>query len=546
MTMKRFPWGARVGWLVGLAVAATAGHAAIQDPVRLDAGLIAGGETSPSGVRVFRGLPFAAPPVGENRWRAPQPVPHWEGVRDASKFGNVCIQHVTEPRYVNIANMAGSPPMSEDCLYLNVWTAAASPNDKLPVMVFFFGGAFTDGGGAAPLYDGTHLAERGAVVVTMNYRLGPFGFLAHPALTADSKIKSSGNYGIMDMVASLEWVKRNAAAFGGDPGNVTIFGQSAGAMAITSLMTSPLTEGLFQRAIAESIMGGAVVPNRPNATLAAQEQEGLRQAQAAGVETVEQLRALSPDEVAEKFRANTMIVDNYVIPEDPAIVFAEGRQHKVDVLMGANAAELSFGGGGGGRRGPGEGAGAAGGSGSAGASGSASASGRAGGSSAGPTSGPASASDGSDRIFFTAWRVAEYERAAGQDAYVYWFSRKSPAAEGKDPYLPVHASEVKYVFDNLGEQPLFPDTSDAKLVAASAADQQLADRMASYWVNFARTGNPNGEGLPKWPALEGLDSVDAAVLDVDVEAGSASLPTIEQMKAQEARLREQLEPLLKK
>jgi para-nitrobenzyl esterase len=504
--MKRFPCGARIGWLVGLAVAATASHAAIQDPVRIDAGLVAGGETSPSGVRVFRGLPFAAPPVGNNRWRAPQPVEPWQGVRDASKFGNVCIQHVTEPRYVNIANMEGSPPMSEDCLYLNVWTAAAAPGDKLPVMVFFYGGAFTDGGGAAPLYDGTALAERGAVVVTMNYRLGPFGFLAHPALTADSKIKSSGNYGIMDMVASLDWVGRNIAAFGGDPGNVTIFGQSAGAMAITSLMTSPLTDGLFQRAIAESIMGGAVVPNRPNATLAAQEQEGLHQAQAAGIETAEQLRALSADEVAEKLHAQTMIVDNYVIPEDPAIVFAEGRQHKVDVLMGANAAELSFGG----RR------------------------------------GPAGASDGSDRIFFTAWRVAAYEQAAGKNAYVYWFSRKSPAAEGKDPYLPVHASEVKYVFDNLGEVPLFPDTSDAKLVATSAADQRLADTMASYWVNFARTGNPNGKGLPNWPEHTGLDSVHAAIFDVDPNAASAGLPTIEQMQAQEKQLREQLAPLLEK
>src|SRR5690606_21929283 len=345
-----------------------------------------------SGVRIYRGLPFAAPPVGENRWRPPQPVEPWQGVRDASKFGNVCVQADTG-RYVNIAIMEGQPPRSEDCLYLNVWTPAKSQDDRLPVMVYFYGGAFTDGAGSAPLYDGTALAERGVVVVTMNYRLGPFGFLAHPALTAESVHKSSGNYGIMDMVASLEWVQRNIDAFGGDPGNVTIFGQSAGAMAITSLMTSPLAEGLFHRAIAQSIMGGAVSPNAPNATLEAQEQQGLRNAQAAGLETLEAMRALaaeeggekgpgtqtvdgddhrsprgprnahaagletleamralSTEEVVEKFpRTQTMIVDNYVIPEDPAIVFAEGRQHKVDVLMGANAAELSFGG----RRGPG-------------------------------------------------------------------------------------------------------------------------------------------------------------------------------------------------
>ena len=499
--MNRFQLRPRAGWLVSLAVMATIGHAAIEDPVQLDAGLVAGGETSPSGVRVFRGLPFAAPPVGENRWRAPQPVEPWEGVRDASEFGNVCVQAQTEPRYTNIANMEGSPPLSEDCLYLNVWTPAESAGDELPVMIFFYGGAFTDGGGAAPLYDGTALAERGAVVVTMNYRLGAFGFLAHPALTADSEFESSGNYGIMDMVASLEWIQRNIAAFGGDPDNVTIFGQSAGAMAITSLMTSPLAEGLFHRAIAQSIMGGGVSPNGPNATLAAQEQQGLTQAQEAGIETAEELRALSTEEVPETFRAQTMIVDNHVIPEDPAIVFAEGRQHDVDVLMGANAAELSFGG----RR------------------------------------GPPGASDGSDRIFWTARRIAEYQRAAGQDAYVYWFTQTSPAPEGSDPFMPVHASEVKYVFDNLGEIPLFPDSSDARLAAASAADQRVADMVASYWVNFARTGDPNGEGLPEWPAHTGLDTVNAVILDAD--PASKSLPTQEQMQAHEARLQEQLETL---
>ena len=501
--MKRFELCARAGWLVGLAAMATTGHAAIEEPVRLDSGLVSGAETAVEGVRVFRGLPFAAPPVGENRWRAPQPVVPWEGVRDASQFGNVCIQPETEPRYVNIANMEGSPPLSEDCLYLNVWTSAVSADDALPVMVFFYGGAFTDGGGSAPLYDGTALAERGAVVVTMNYRLGPFGFLAHPALTAESEFGSSGNYGIMDMVASLEWVQRNIAAFGGDPSNVTIFGQSAGAMAITSLMTSPLAKGLFHKAIAQSIMGGAVSPNGPNATLAAQEQQGLTNAQAAGIETVEELRALSVEEVAQKFpRTQTMIVDNYVIPEDPAIVFAQGRQHKVDILMGANAAELSFGG----RR------------------------------------GPAGASDGSDRIFWTAWRIAEYQRAAGQDAYVYWFTQTSPAPEGSDPYLPVHAAEVKYVFDNLGEQPLFPDASDPALAAASEADQRVADMVASYWVNFARSGNPNGPDLPEWPAHTGMDSVKAVILDAD--PASKSLPTLEQMQAHEERLQQQLAPLL--
>lgn len=469
----------------------------VSETIELANGTVSSDLVSDSGVRSFRGLPFAAAPVGDNRWRAPQPVEPWDGVRDASEFGNVCIQADTRPRYINIANMDGSPELSEDCLYLNVWTPAESANDALPVMVFFYGGAFTDGGGAPPLYDGTALAERGAVVVTMNYRLGPFGFLAHPALTAESDYSSSGNYGILDMVASLEWVQNNIEAFGGDPDNVTIFGQSAGAMAITSLMTSPLTEGLFHRAIAQSIMGGGASPNGPNATLEAQEQAGLQAAQAAGLETLEEMRALSSDEVREIFRAQTMIVDNYVIPEDPAIVFAEGRQHDVDVLMGANYAEMAFGGGG-----------------------------------IDPNNNP------SDRIFWVARRIAEYQRAAGQNAWVYWFTQNGA---GSDENLPVHASEVKYVFDNLGEIPLFPDSSDAETIAASEADQALADRMASYWVNFARTGDPNGEGLPEWPAHAGSDNVSAAILDAD--PASKSLPSAEAMQQLDAQLEQQLDNL---
>jgi para-nitrobenzyl esterase len=493
-----------------------AAEAQISDPVRLDAGLVAGGETSASGVRVFRGLPFAAPPVGDNRWREPQPVPRWQGTRDASKFGNVCIQPPGQGR-VNIAAMDGSPPMSEDCLYLNVWTPAKSASEDLPVMVFFYGGAFTEGGGAAPLYDGTSLAERGAIVVTMNYRLGPFGFLAHPALTADSPHKTSGDYGIMDMVASLEWVHANIKAFGGDPQNVTIFGQSAGAMAITSLMTSPPAKGLFHRAIAESIMGGGANPGMM--TLERAEEQGAQAATAAGLSTARELRALSADEVSATFRGATMIVDNWVIPEDPALVFAAGRQHDVDVLFGANAREMSFGGGGRGGGGGGRGAPAA---------------------AAGGSPAPA-ASDGSDRIFWVARRIAEYQRAAGHEAYVYWFTQTSPAPAGSEPSLPVHASEVKYVFDNLGDLPLFPDSSDHNLVAASAADQRLADVMASYWVNFARSGNPNGPGLPEWPEHSGLDRVNAAILDAD--PASEALPTLEQMEALEAQLQQQLEAL---
>ena len=500
--------------LIGLCLLAASGQAAIEDPVQLKAGLVAGGETTPSGVRVFRGLPFAAPPVGENRWKAPQPVEPWEGVRDASEFGHVCVQPDTG--YTNIANMEGQPSRSEDCLYLNVWTPAEDARDRLPVMVYFYGGAFTDGGGAPALYDGTALAERGAVVVTMNYRLGPLGFLAHPLLTAESAAKSSGNYGILDMVASLQWVQDNIAALGGDPDNVTIFGQSAGAMAIASLMTSPLAEGLFHRAISQSIMGGAVQLNGANATLAAEEQAGLQKAEAAGLTTLAAMRALTPEQVAAAFpRTQTMIVDNYAIPEDPAIVFAEGRQHDVDVLMGANANEMSFGGRGGGRgRGAGPG---------------------------GPPAPDASAAPaaptadaGSALVFWRGWRIAEYAREAGQDAWVYWFAQSSPGPAGGSASLPVHAAEVKYVFDNLGEIPLYPDTSDPELAAASAADQRVADLVASYWVNFARNGNPNGRGLPEWPEHTGLDEVNTAILAAD--PATVVVPTLEQMRTLDAQL----------
>ena len=213
------------------------------------------------------------------------------------------------------------------------------------------------------------------------------------------------------------------------------------------------------------------------------------------------MRALSTEEVSQTFRAQTMIVDNYVIPEDPAIVFAQGRQHKVDVLAGSNANEMSFGG----RR------------------------------------GPAGASDGSDRIFFTALRVAEYQREAGKNAYTYWLTQSSPAPEGSEN-LPVHGSEVKYVFDNLGELPLFPDSSDAALAGASEVDHRVADMVADYWVNFARTGNANGEGLPNWPAHTGLDAVNTMV--IDATPGATSAPTLEQIRQHEEGLQRQLQPLL--
>jgi carboxylesterase type B len=321
-------------------------NAALKEPLKLDSGEIGGSVESAPGIRAFKGIPFAAPPVGALRWTAPQPVAKWTGVRDASKYGNVCIQPPGQGR-LNIANMEGSPPTSEDCLYLNVWTGAASATEKRPVMIWWFGGAFTEGGGAVPLYDGTALAKKGVVVVTMNYRLGAFGFFTHPALTAESSHKASGNYGLMDMLASARWVKNNIAAFGGDPNNVTVFGQSAGAMAIASLVASPESKGLFNRAISESgaWMGLGMAPGMT--TRAQAEERGVKAATDAGVSTATELRAMSAADVTAKLRSGgcpgCMIVDGWVIPEDPSVTFAANRQNAVDVLVGSNQEELSFG-----------------------------------------------------------------------------------------------------------------------------------------------------------------------------------------------------------
>jgi para-nitrobenzyl esterase len=507
--------------IVGLA------QAAIDDPVRLDSGMVSGGAISSAGVRAFRGIPFAAPPVGELRWRAPQRVGPWAGVRDASQFGNVCIQPPGEGR-LNIAAMEGSPPLNEDCLTLNVWTTARSAGDSLPVMVYFFGGAFTEGGGSVPLYDGAALAQKGAVVVTMNYRLGAFGFFAHPALTASSSLNTSGNYGIMDMLASLEWVQANIEVFGGNPENVTIFGQSAGAMAIESLVTSPRAADLFHRAIGQSIMGGGVMPGM--GTLDRAEQRGVEAAQAAGVSTAAELRALTAEQVVNYFRSAGMIVDNWAIPEDPARVFADGRQNRVDVLFGANRDESFF-----------------------------------------PArttpeqfveqaknrygelsdaylsvyphatadeAGVASAEAFRDQAFWNAHRTADYQRQLGQSAYVFFFTQNPPGAYGEA--LPAtHASEVPYVFNNLGELPLFPDRSVPELAAASVADKKLADQMSSYWVNFARSGNPNGDNLPRWPKHDGLNSVAAVILDS--EPAREALPSLSRMKFYDRVLNRQLD-----
>jgi para-nitrobenzyl esterase len=502
-------------------LACTTAIAAVKEPIELDSGLLGGSAESSNGIRVFRGIPFAAPPVGTLRWQPPQPVAKWDGVRDASKFGNVCIQPAgpsSGPQArLNIAFMDGSPPAAEDCLYLNVWTPAKSANEKLPVMLYWFGGAFTEGGGSVPLYDGDALARKGAIVVTMNYRLGPYGFFVHPALTAESPHKASGNYGLMDMLASARWVRKNIEAFGGDPDNVTVFGQSAGAMAIASIVASPEAKGLFRRAISQSGAWMGLGVSAAMRTRAQAEEVGVK---AAGdVTTAAQLRAMSTADVTAKLRSAGMLVDGWVIPEDPTVTFANGKQNAVDVLVGSNKDESFFN---------------------------------------APvttqqfeerakarwgdladeylkvyphaTDAEAALSTAENTGDGTYWHMrlyADYQVKKGNKAYLYYFAQNPPGKPGSPAFPAAHAAELPYVFDTLGQLHLFPDASLADLAAASPPDRKLADLMSSYWVNFARSGDPNGKGLPEWKAHKAGNGQDGALLDAD--PASEHLPSADRL-----------------
>lgn len=287
-----------------------AGQAQQWEPVQTRDGLVQG--TYENGQQVFKGIPFAAPPVGQNRWRAPQAVEKWSGVKMAKQYGPSPYQ-------------GGNPPAgkSEDCLYLNVWSPAKSPAEKLPVLVWIYGGGFSFGSTAEPGYTGEKLAAKGVVLVSIAYRVGQLGFLAHPELTAETSYKASGNYGLLDMIAGLQWVKNNIAAFGGDPGKVTIFGESAGGIAVSMLCASPLAKGLFHGAISQS--GGSFGPPRLTTypgenqkTLADAEAMGLEYMKSAGAKNLQELRAITPDKLPaiRGLGGSWPTIDGYVIPAD--------------------------------------------------------------------------------------------------------------------------------------------------------------------------------------------------------------------------------------
>jgi para-nitrobenzyl esterase len=482
-------------WVAFAFAAIVALPAAAPEPVRTDAGLITPAANSPEGVRVFRGIPFGAPPVGPLRWNAPQPVPSWDGVRKADAFGPVCVQPKGVGRLNVSVDMPDSPKADEDCLYLNVWTGATraiSATGQRPVMVWIFGGAYTEGAGSSRHNDGEALARKGVVLVTFNYRLGPFGFFSHPELTKESGHNASGNQAVLDSIAALTWVQKNIAAFGGDPANVTIFGESAGAALSAGLVGSPLAKGLFRRAISESgaWMGLGMGPMRSLASAEAPSGRGASPMQAS---PLAELRAKSTDEISKELRGAGMIADGWAIPEDLSATFATGRQNAVDVLVGSNKDEGSFI-----LRGPtaeqwtsrvrdrwGDLADAY--------------------LKLYPAASDAEAAKSSETAFSDemAWHMRLYARAEaklGKQAYLYYFTHEPPVAAGQPNLRATHTAEIPYVFNNLKAMRVYPDTSSPELSAASEADRKLADIVSSYWVNFARTGNPNGKGLAEWPA----------------------------------------------
>ncbi len=406
------------------------------------------------GIDSYKGIPYVAPPVGDLRWRAPQPGPHWTAPRDATAFGPICPQHATEGLIAR-ANL----PQGEDCLSLNVWTPGGK---KRPVMVWIYGGGFTQGGASVPRYDGAALARRGVVLVTFNYRVGRLGFFPHPAL-------EDANFGLLDQIAALEWVRRNIAAFGGDPGNVTIFGESAGGVSVDMLMSSPLAKGLFTKAISES--GGLF---DPTTRIEDARKGALDFAARLNAKDAAALRAASVDAVLKADDDDDgPVIDGKVVTEDPRDAFAAGHQAAIPYLTGTNSAEGAM----------------------LGANNSDWLS--------KPFAAmrklydPVSDVQFAQALFndkFMAGPTDQLARAAAprQPTYVYRFGFLNARARQRGDTGVPHGGEMVFVF-GFGALAAF----------APPQDTAMSEMMQLYWTNFAKTGDPNGAGVPLWPRFEG-------------------------------------------
>ncbi len=506
-----------------LAVAASLSAAAV-DRVKIDSGTLETTTPPENGVRVFKGIPFAQPPIGDLRWREPRPVQPWKGARKADDFGPRCMQR-TSP---GADYWFRSATMSEDCLYLNVWTPARSSKERLPVLVYVYGGGFQNGDGSEPRYDGANMASKGIVAVTLNYRLGVFGFFAHPELTAESSHHASGNYGFLDQAAALAWVQRNIAAFGGDPKRVTVAGESAGSISVSALMASPVSKRLLHGAIGES---GALISTLPPRSLAETEGDGSQFAASAGADSLKTLRALSAEQIMEatvkgagmRFRPN---LDGYFLPRTLKEIFAAGQQAKVPLLAGSNTEEQGA---------------------------------RAILGSSDPTPGSFAAAvrrlygaqaDGVLKAYAAStpegilqaatdlasarfighgtWKWAELHlQTGGQPVYRYMYARPRPAytplnGQAQPPAPPrpgpsiprgaAHSAEIQYALGNLPLDHRYAwDRDDAK----------VSEVLQGYFLNFIKTGNPNGAGLPEWPAYT---SPAYQRMRIDVTAQSEAEP----------------------
>lgn len=480
---------------------------------KVEKGILEGLYDVQSGLYYYLGIPFARPPIGPLRWKAPQELAPWKGVLPAKAFGARPVQNIVFGDMNSRATV-----MSEDCLYLNVWTPTADTRKKLPVLVYFYGGGFVAGDASEPRYDGGSMAAKGMVVVTVNYRLGIFGFFAHPELSSESPRHISGNYGLLDQHAALVWVQKNIAAFGGDPARVTIAGESAGSISVSYQMASPLSRGLIAGAIGES--GAGIHPTLAPVTLAEAEKTGKEFADKAGVSRLEMLRKLSTYELNALYTQSRrfgfpIVIDGYFLTASLPEIFAAGKQAQVPLLLGWNSAEIP---------------------------GSAFMQGQAYTpdnfqkrlkqeypteyeAAAAVYSGTttkelecAATALASDRfIVYSTWKWFDLHRRNSQaSVYRYLFTRvPPPAAPGApSPLGAPHACEIEYCMGNL---------TLVKGPAWTSDDFRVSKLMQDYFANFIITGNPNGNKLPQWPAVKAGDT-HPAVLVVDVEPKIINAP----------------------
>ncbi len=511
--------------LAALAISALSTFAL--DTIQTANGTLEGTLNAATNIRMFKGIPFAQPPVGDLRWKEPQPPANWTGIRKAGQFGPRCAQR---PVFGDMNFRSNG--MGEDCLYLNVWTPS-NGKGKLPVLVYFYGGGFIAGDGSEPRYDGESLAQKGIVTVTLSYRLDIFGFFAHPELTQESAHHASGNYGLLDQHAALVWVKKNIAAFGGDPDKITIGGESAGSTSVSSQMASPLSKDLIAGAIGES---GSAMGANSTAPLAEVEQAGVKFAAAVGAGNLAALRAMSVDQLfaevakpgAPRFRST---VDGYFFPESPRAIYAAGKQARVPLLVGWNSQENA----------------------------ARTILGNAeptvenytaairklypdhadeavkvyGASNAAEVLDNATALAGDRFIAYSTWVWSNLcEKTTGKPVYRYYYKRPRPAMRpemgnataglaggvirggGNTPPAPpargaVHSAEIEYALGNLATNTVYAWTED---------DYKVSRVMEDFFANFIKTGNPNGPKLPKWPAANSGRGVSVMNIDVETRA----------------------------